>query len=503
MHRFHNSADFVNNVYSSESVNKRWLDYLQNKEYFDSLAFELTDVLNYKLNEAQNVMVDTSVNAIKKFEKIVGNLEENWKEGLGYLKEQITELNDNQVNTIEAINQMSFLLDEHLIQIIDLQNITNKYLGKIVDLLRIPDDQLKRAYYIDQGLMFYINAAREDSKSSFYELAMTEFNKSLKIEENDYFTLFRVGLIYLFSEKYLNFDKAIEYFLNSAKFSKAAIVANGTHALNTFNSSSVSYKVDLANAYYHAGLSYYIKGEFLVAADYCSKAYSYDSQSLQYLIAQAKYLSATNEDVHVLEACKLMSRAIELNRFCYLELNNDKHFLKDKFIHLRNDLKITVNNRLKENLDAIYKTKIELSLANDILSEIKKLLSRDEFLPGMKGLDLIQAKYKWSFYQPTLKESKIDGRIVTQVLAEDYKLDDTIYNFVSHENETEATKAKLINQAQEKNKEEMIIAIKNNENYLKNNWIILNKVVGFLGLVILGFVISWGLNLLTCNGMGE
>lgn len=211
-------AFFYYNQYSGESYDSQWKRYLQEGAYFNDINISLETLADQQLkgiNKAIQGASKDQVSAIQEStEAICGTLDS----GFELLSDTLHEISYGIDDLSNEVNKLASMLDWNLSLIIEQQRITNLLLGNIAVLLRIPDIQKERQYYIEQGIKFLKKAMFDND---FYEHALNNLLKAKEIEETDFFVLHRIGLIYLYSPKHLDLKEAEKYFKEAAKFAIA------------------------------------------------------------------------------------------------------------------------------------------------------------------------------------------------------------------------------------------------------------------------------------------
>lgn len=119
-------------------------------------------------------------------------------------------------NQMSDINETLFFLNRNIDIQIEQQKLSNLLLQNIVELLRVPNTEKYRQLCIEQGLKFFVNAEKDPD---LYTDALEELIKAESLMKQDYFVLHRIGCIYLYAEKYINPEKAFDYFIKAAKYS--------------------------------------------------------------------------------------------------------------------------------------------------------------------------------------------------------------------------------------------------------------------------------------------
>ena len=151
------------------------------------------DTIGQYINQASY----EQVNAINQLGQKIGR-------GLNILSNQMSQINENLV-----------FLNKNIDIQIEQQKLSNLLLQNIVDLLRLPDSEKERRHSIELGIKFFIKAQNDED---LYADALEELLKAESLMKQDYFVLHRIGCIYLYVEKFIDPEKALDYFLKAAKY---------------------------------------------------------------------------------------------------------------------------------------------------------------------------------------------------------------------------------------------------------------------------------------------
>jgi hypothetical protein len=116
---------------------------------------------------------------------------------------------------LNKVYQSIQITNNRLDKVIQTQLASNILLGDIKELLKIPEREKERIYRIESALKF-LRKAKEDK--DLYDDAYQEFKEAEKLKAQDYFTLYNIGTIELYSEKHLNISSAKSYFEKAAKY---------------------------------------------------------------------------------------------------------------------------------------------------------------------------------------------------------------------------------------------------------------------------------------------
>jgi len=108
-----------------------------------------------------------------------------------------------------------YFLNKNIDIQVEQKRLTNLLHENLGEILRLPDNNKERLQHIELGLKYFIKANKDNG---LYADALEEFKLAEKQMKQDYFILYLIGLIYLFSPKHLDPVKAIDYFTRSAKY---------------------------------------------------------------------------------------------------------------------------------------------------------------------------------------------------------------------------------------------------------------------------------------------
>lgn len=402
--------------------------YLDNNLYIRNLKRYTDDPLNYQLLEikrtiGENTSASTdntnrlSKETQKHFEDLTtavcGTLEKGFGQVVGELEDINWRLND--IN--EGIGNLSSMLDWKTDIMIEEQRISNLYLGKIADLLKIPDSQKQRVHHVEQGITWLKNAIEEGPKSDFYTDALDEFIKAKDIEEKDYFCLNKIGLVYLHSKKHLDVVKADEYFRTSARFAKA--VANAT--------SSETLLEEAAASLNYASRCNYIQTKFLEAIELAKQAFDLQPTNPEFGLQLAKCLSANNQEA---EAANILAKVIDIDKYYSMKALADQDFIsksliRDRIEKIATDLINEVSSEIKELKSLITSN----SKAKEQFSKIQEIFSEQTYLNARSAYDELIKKQKWEYIHYTqdaehyypLEDKKVEELTLSEIIRIEHK----------------------------------------------------------------------------------
>jgi WD40 repeat protein len=358
------SAFYSYDPRSPDSYTSQWSRYLQQKSVIQDLEHTMQDQTD-QIRDSLGIVAST--------------------------------LQDGFYQITECLNQLNW----GLTMVIERQRITNILAENIALLLRIPDAQKKRQYYLEQGLKFLKNATLDPD---LYQDALEKLMEAEKLEKTDYFVLHRIGLIYLYSSEHLDVSKAEEYFRRAAKYSvvesdpQAVRIANiligdirGQFRNQTTPAEII--KLMAAESFLHTGIACYVQGKFEEAAELAAKAFLLAPEMLIAGFARAKSLAAGGHDKESATVVRdLVTR--DRNYSIAAALDDDLRScqaVREMLHQLRDEALNRISQILKD-----YKAKmIRGSLATPVLAEIEQLIKRGTYLDSMKAMDEMAKRRIW------------------------------------------------------------------------------------------------------------
>lgn len=326
-----------------------WLNYTKDV----SLAKYSADVIGNFIENASK----EQVNAINSLGQKIGM-------GMNILSNQLSEIHSD----LRFINVNIELQ-------IEQNKLTNLLLQNISELLRVPDIEKERIHSIELGIKFFINANKD---ADLYDDALEEFKKAEDLMKQDYFVLHRIGMIYLFCEKHLDINLALDYFLRAAKYAsvendpKAKRLVNILNGGRFQNESSAEINYLSADSYEKAALSSYILGKYDESVLHQKKATKLlDSPENYFKLSkyQAR-LKLSNESVE-----NLVFSIQKMPSFFYGALH-DLDLINDVgVINMLNSKSQTINSNIQEFIDLlIHKISnidiLDKSFVEDLLKNV-------------------------------------------------------------------------------------------------------------------------------------
>ena len=369
---------------SGQTGISQFMNYINNQIYINELHSTTDDILNYQLIEIRRAIGRNSEQSLANMQsieiatqKVCGSLERGFKQiisevsdGFEKVSGQLDDVNWrlNEVN--EELLKLHSMLDWKTDLLLEGQKITNAYLGKIQQLLQIPDSQKQRSYHVEKGLTYLKNAIEEGPNSDFYEDALDEFSKALEIEAKDYFSLHKVGLIHLNSIRHLDISKAKDYFKSSARYAKAE-----------------SRIKEVASSLNYASRCYYILDNLSDAIETAKQAFYLEMSNAEYGMQLAKCLSANGNEI---EAADVLKNVIELDKYYAVKTLADHDLISKSAIQnmlsIISDELISKVNAEIDNLKSII---IENSRLRNDLMAIEKLIKDKIYLNARTAAEML------------------------------------------------------------------------------------------------------------------
>jgi len=279
---------------STPSFQPYWRPWNENSNYYDSYLDYVKDVSLAKygaetVGKFINQASKEQVAAINQLGQAVGR-------GMNVLSNQMSEVNNN----LEFLNR-------NLDMQIEQQKLSNLLLQNISELLRVPDSEKERQHSIELGIKFFVNAKND---VDLYADALEELLKAESLMKQDYFVLHRIGCIYLHIEKFLNPEKAFDYFTRAGKYASIESDPEALRLVNLLcpNELNINEIKNLAaDSYEKAAFAAYILGQFENALKYQEKAFNLNNSSQnQFILSKYQARAGLTEN-----ALKNLSQAID------------------------------------------------------------------------------------------------------------------------------------------------------------------------------------------------
>jgi tetratricopeptide (TPR) repeat protein len=279
-------------------------------------------------------------------------------------------------NQMSDINEALVFLNRNMDVQIEQQKLSNLLLQNISELLRVPDSEKERQHSIELGIKFFVNASKD---VDLYADALEELLKAESLMKQDYFVLHRIGCIYLYVEKYINPEKALEYFLRAAKYASvesdsdaarlANVLTNNFNTVNTeLNNSEKQIGLLAADSYEKAAFAAYILGQFSDAVNYQLKAFKLNNiPQNRFLLAKYQVRNGEiSEGVKNLNDCVDTEPIYAVASFKEIDLINEPEVL-----NLISNKNKEIDNKISKVINKCQE--FESTEANSIIKELDEL----------------------------------------------------------------------------------------------------------------------------------
>jgi hypothetical protein len=428
-------ANFIINRYSKEDIHTQWTKYLQQKEFVDDIKSTLIDqtpdyktIINNQCKQYEKHIQTLSKEQRESVQNSLKAVTSSIESGFSQISNQLFNIDSELSEIGSTLTEISSILDLRLGMLVEEMKINNILTENIALLLRIPDFQKERQYYIEQGLRLFSNASKDDD---LYHDALENLLKAEQLEKTDYFVLHSIGLIYLYSTSNLNFKKAEEYFRKSAKYAivesdpgsaKITNILSGnvSKRLSTQELSSSSISHIASESYFQASVASYLQGNYEDSLKYATKAFDLSSKMYEASFLKSKVLVLLGKENEAADIIVTLIKQIPYYSFktaIDLDLNSCtkiNQMLKD----IKKELSQIVSASFKE-----YEQKVH---------GLKENISKEDYNKLLKSVESVRLKLQDDTYLNLLyvdneitKLLKLDG--IDQSIIEDiYSLRDQI-----------------------------------------------------------------------------
>ena len=352
-----------------------WRPWDEKSNYLDSYLNYLKDVTLAKYTA--NTVGQYITRASEKHVAVVNKLGAQVGLGFKVLSSELNQLNKQVGN----INKGIAILNQKAELQLQQQRVSNLLLADIGSALRIPDSEKERIKHIEYGSKYFVNAKNDPE---LFSDSLEHFLAAEKILKQDPYSLFHIGMIYMFSINHVNAKQALEYFERAARYAKIdsndAVKVDSKHG-TPFVSGSDDFKntpvvlekmVDLdipfiSRIYSHAAFAAYILGDVELSCKHQENALQYHQSAENHLML-AKYCARARKPELAAENLKL-AVTIDCNMFVIafrdIDLINDVAVLRE-LKYLNDQLNEKIEARLTEiNLNKYQSIREISSLFND------------------------------------------------------------------------------------------------------------------------------------------
>lgn len=291
----------------------------------------------------------------------------------------------NQDADIE-LSKMSAIFEWDFAKIIEQNKINSILLKDIAQLLNISDKEKERKTAIEKGLSFLKQAALSHE---FYIDAKRFFEEALAQEDVDYYALYNLGLIHLFSDQHFDPEIAQSLFIKSAKyanvglsFSKPSYGERSSLFDNKINPTTIA-----GHALLYAARASYSLNKIEEAFDTINKAILIEPENKDFLFDKCIYLIEKNK----LELCvNILQKIVQKDYLIVLKLLKNKKMVQ-------NDAIRTMLYKLVDESSAQAKNeflnctnlKVNQSAYNTTLNQVSSLIESGTYLSVCRALELL------------------------------------------------------------------------------------------------------------------
>ena len=501
-------ATFYYNRHSSDNRQTQWGKYIQTQAFVDDIQKSVKQQTREFNDTIQSASKEQVAAMQQSTTAICGTLER----GFAQVTEQLGEVNWrlNEIN--ESLGDLHSMLDWKTDLMIEELKISNMYMGNIARLLQIPDSQKQRAYYVEQGLVYLKNAIEEGTKSGFYTDAVDEFQKAKTIEEKDFFTLHRLGLIHLSSINHIDIQKAENYFATSARYAKAfgaaqpvntqtVLRSNGGQNYDKAFTKNTLYD-EASTSFVYASRCCYILQKFAEGIAYAEEALRIAPHNPEAGLQLAKMLSVSGDPT---KAAEVLEQVIEINRYYSVKAITDQDLISRSQIQDKlSDISKRTLSEARRRYNDCKNIIVPDGRATNYLRAVNESLSANDFLGAKKAIDQLDEKREWNMVVYSVDKTTTYAKpFKRQLISSNIQANETLYDFIHKEAEQAKQKKDILNyiendfSKQKSTKHEKLIRT------LKITFSIIGAVllsagiiglydgVGFLGGIVVLLQITW------------
>jgi len=322
----------------------QWKAHLRHEKHVSDVEVATNEAIlafNERADQSDQMFKETQQAQAEQAEVMLGAITQgmgNVQEGMEGLQDQMADVESavytaataqimdarrNAANIIGAIEEgterIGSALSDGLGMLIDQQRVGNLLSRNIAELLRVPDFQKERLYFMEQGFKHYKNAAIDPT---MMVEALDNLHKAEEREKSDYITLHRLGMIYLYSPAHVDAAKAEDYFLRAGRYAvvesepeaaRLALVLTGhlDESLTEQQVDPAKTKLLASDIYLQAAFACYILDKFADAVTHAKHAAELSPGNMVPILKTAKYLAAENR---IDNSVKLLEQAIRTDR---------------------------------------------------------------------------------------------------------------------------------------------------------------------------------------------
>lgn len=292
----------------------------------------------------------------------------------------------------QDIREVGRSLDYRLALLHEQSVLNNLISQNIALLLRIPDIQKERQYFLEQGVKHLRNAIIDND---FYENALECLLEAEKREKTDYVVLHLLGTIFLFSPQFKDLGKAEAYFKKAAKFAKVETDPNAYRLADILGGNTLSrleknipsqekMRVVASESLFQAGIVCQLLGKMKEARDCFKEAY----ELVPTLFDIVYQLGLTNALLNnASDTIKYFNQALSINRRMSVLVASNPFLVEKDFV--QKWLKM-IRDQEHDLVSMIIKERSKKAIENSVyIGDIHEI---NNVIDGASYLDLIRIK---------------------------------------------------------------------------------------------------------------
>lgn len=464
----------------------QYMNYLENEIYIRELKRDTKDAINYQLIEVRRAIGKNTDQAKQSYANLTKTVCSTLENGFNKVLDRLEDVNWRLNDINDGIENLHSMLDWKTDILIEEQKITNLYLGNIARMLKIPDSQKQRSYHVEQGLTYLKNAIEEGPKSDFYTDAFDEFSKAKQIEEKDYFSLQKIGLIHISSTKHFDPEKAEMYFKAAARYAKAASTAAPIKASQISSDTVFTKEILLEEAAtsldYASRCDYIQINKLPTAIELSQQAADLRPQNPEFGFQLAKCLSAYGQEQKAIEA---LLNVIELDKYYFVKILMDLDFInKQNIIRTLEAFANKFIKQVSEKINYLKSIILENSQAKEKFNTIINEFTEVNYLNARIAYEKLESVRNWnvtnySYNEQSFKYSFSTG-IETKTNVMSLKLSELII--------LEANNKRIKKEFDEKDNSNREIASSNWKSYQKEK--LQKRIALIVGAIIISLIIA-------------
>ncbi|MFC5529937.1 tetratricopeptide repeat protein [Cohnella yongneupensis] len=379
-------AQFYLNSSSREDFSDQWGRYLQEKSFFDDLTNNADRFLINQVTDFRRTIAELSEHQAAVMQDNAEMVSSLFNQGFSDVNLHIAKMTtvlssrfqqvSGQLHQIEkGIDQLYSLMDWRTSIIIEELRLQSMLVRDISQLLRIPDSQKERQHFIERGCEFFNSA---QTNPDFHKDALHFFKKAEEIESRDYFTLFYIGMIYLYAPDCLDVPKAEQYFKLASKYAGVEVAQSQVRlrvSLRSVSDEELSdsedehdkLKMIASDSILQLSIACYVQGKFAEAAEHALKLLEQSPDQLEAGFTYVKALYALGSEE---KASPILKQVIQKDFTYAVRMASDPDIgTKESFGVVISQLKEEVLRIVSERIQRCYQSLGDYgnSEINDIL----------------------------------------------------------------------------------------------------------------------------------------